>query len=392
MTYAAVAPTAAASDEEGLLETAEEAEPGEQDALASTLLAWLAPFREMKKAELAEGRVRDALAARRESGTLGAAGWGLAFELAPSAEARSALAGELEQAWRRGDWRPENLGPLVDALARSEPAEASRWLGRWAWSSAFEGVSRRAGVLARVNDGAGAARVLAEGRARSAWTVAEEVKAFDLWRRLPSGSAPSPPAAWIAARTFWSKKAGDVGDDLAAHLRAHPYDALAARAALRSAAAGDPEAMRLAAQVLQQPAFESLGEGERDQAFLRLRTARGALPASSRWANALGPVDPADLARDPRRRRIASAEIQGALADAARIAARSGQRTEPAVAALEDAKRDEAAKLRAELREMEKPASPPAPYRLDAGRPVPYRPRDLDWPVVAAALAAGGVR
>jgi hypothetical protein len=393
MTYAAVAPTAAASDEEGLLETAEEAEPGEQDALASTLLAWLAPFREMKKAELAEGRVRDALAARRESGTLGAAGWGLAFELAPSAEARSALAGELEQAWRRGDWRPENLGPLVDALARSEPAEASRWLGRWAWSSAFEGVSRRAGVLARVNDGAGAARVLAEGRARSAWTVAEEVKAFDLWRRLPSGSAPSPPAAWIAARTFWSKKAGDVGDDLAAHLRAHPYDALAARAALRSAAAGDPEAMRLAAQVLQQPAFESLGEGERDQAFLRLRTARGALPASSRWAsNALGPVDPADLARDLRRRRIASAEIQGALADVARIAARSGQRTEPAVAALEDAKRDEAAKLRAELREMEKPASPPAPYRLDAGRPVPYRPRDLDWPVVAAALAAGGVR
>ena len=54
--------------------------------------------------------------------------------------------------------------------------------------------------------------------------------------------------------------------------------------------------------------------------------------------------------------------------------------------------RDEAARLRAELREMEKPTSPPAPYRLDAGRPVPYRPRDLDWPVVAAALAAEGVR
>ncbi len=398
MTYAAVAPSETATDEEGLLETAGEAEAGEQDAFASTLLAWLGPFREVKQSDLAEGRVRDALAVRREMDTLGAAGWGLAFELAPSAEARSTLAGELEQAWRRGAWRPESLGPLVESLARSEPAEASRWLGRWTLSPVFDGVSRRAGVLARLKDGVGAARVLAEGRARSAWTVAEEVKAFDLWRRLPTGTAapggakaaPSPPAPWIAARVFWSKKAGDVGADLAAHLRAHPYDALAARAALRTAAAGDPEAMRLAAEVLQQPAFDSLGD---DQAFLRLRTARGALPASSRWAsNALGSMDPASIARDLARRRISSAEIRGVLADVARIAARTGQRTEPAVAALEDTKPGEAAKLRAELREMEKPTSPPAPYRLDAGRPVPYRPRDLDWPVVAAALAAGGVR
>ena len=407
MTYAAVAPTETTTDEEGLLETAEETEPGEQDALASTLLAWLAPFREVKKAEPAEARVRDALAARRETGTLGAGGWGLAFELAPSAEARSALAGELEQAWRRGDWRPEGLGPLVESLARSAPAEAPRWLGRWVSSSAFDGVSRRAGVLARLKDTAGAARVLAEGRARSAWTVAEEVKAFDLWRRLPNGgagaaaaparasakAAPSPAASWIAARTFWSRKASEVGADLASHLRAHPYDALAARAALRTAAAGDPEAMHLASQVLLQPAFESLGDGGPDQAFLRLRTARGALPASARWASqALGSMDPADLARDLRRRRIASAEIQGALADVARVAARTGQRTEPAVAALEDANREGALKLRTELREMEKATSPPAPYRLDTGRPVPYRPRDLDWPVVAAALAAGGVR
>ena len=62
------------------------------------------------------------------------------------------------------------------------------------------------------------------------------------------------------------------------------------------------------------------------------------------------------------------------------------------MAALEDTNRVEAAKLRAELREMEKATGPPPPYRLDAGRPVPYRPRDLDWPVLAAALAAGGVR
>ena len=139
--------------------------------------------------------------------------------------------------------------------------------------------------------------------------------------------------------------------------------------------------------------MESIGEMEGDQALLRLRTARGRLASSARAAStALGPLDPGSLARDLRRRRIPSAEIQGVLADLARLAVRTGQRAEAAVAVLEDVKREEAAKLRAELRELEKPAGPPAPYRLEAGRPSPYRPRDLDWSVVAAALAAGGAQ
>ena len=151
--------------------------------------------------------------------------------------------------------------------------------------------------------------------------------------------------------------------------------------------------MSLAARVLQQPAMEAMGETESDQALLRLRSARGRLGSSARAAStALGPVDPGSLVRDLRRRRIASAEVQGVLADLARLAVRTGQRAEAAVAVLEDSKREEASKLRAELRELEKPAGPPKPYRLEAGRPAPYRPRDLDWSAVSAALAAGGAQ
>jgi len=40
----------------------------------------------------------------------------------------------------------------------------------------------------------------------------------------------------------------------------------------------------------------------------------------------------------------------------------------------QDVKREEAAKLRAELRELEKPKGPPAPYHLEAGRPAPDGP------------------
>ncbi|HSB61826.1 MAG TPA: hypothetical protein VLI67_08910, partial [Vicinamibacteria bacterium] len=320
--------------------------------------------------------------------------------LAEGPEASAALAGELEQAWRRGDWSPEDLGPLADALARRAPAEAPRWLARWASPLSFDAVSRRAWILARLEDAPGAARVLVEARGRSAWTLDEEVRAFDQWRAVApgersstSGSAPSGPASWQAARVFWTKKAGEVGTDLAAHLRAHPFDVLSARAALRTAAPGDPESMDLALQVLQQPAMASSADAWSDLAFLRVRAALGLPPSSARTsARATGTVDPASLARELRRRRIPSAEIQGALAGVARIAARTGGSTEAAVAALEDLNREAAARLRAELRGLETAGGPPAPYRLDAGRPVPYRPRDLDWPVVSAALAAGSAR
>ena len=398
-----------AADEEGFAELLPEPEPAAHDPFSATLADWLAPFREAGRAELAVPRVREALFRRRASGYVPAGAWGLSFALASSPEDRAALAAELEQAWRRGDWSPEGLGPLVEALARSAPDEAPRWIARGAPSYGYDDVARRAFALARLKDERGAAGLLVAARSRSAWTQAEEVKAFDLWRgflaragaspRPGAASAPepaagpAPPPTWTAARAFWTKKAGEVGADLAAHLRAHPHDLLAARAALRTAAPGEAEAMHLAGQLLAEPAMEAIGDPYGDRALLALRTARGLLPSSARAAaRAAGAFDPASLAGDLRRRRMASADVQAAMADLARIAAATGggPRVEAAVSVLEDLGREQARALRTELRELEKPAGPPAPYRLEGGRPVPYRPRDLDWRTVAAALAAGG--
>jgi hypothetical protein len=44
----------------------------------------------------------------------------------------------------------------------------------------------------------------------------------------------------------------------------------------------------------------------------------------------------------------------------------------------------EARKVRAETLAAARPA--PLPYRLEGGRPAPWRPRDLDWTTLASAL------
>jgi hypothetical protein len=89
------------------------------------------------------------------------------------------------------------------------------------------------------------------------------------------------------------------------------------------------------------------------------------------------------------RRRIPAAEIDGALADVARIAASNGslRAADSAVQALEARSAEGATRVRREIRAATKPA-PPAPYRRTPTGPAPYRPRDLDFALVTAVLAA----
>ncbi len=356
------------------------------DAGTARLRAYLAPFREAQRVALAAPRVGDALRAHLRPGPASADTWALALDLAPAGEVLSAVAAELERAFLRGDLRTDDLATIADAAARFLPAEAEHWLGRIPPAFTYDAVAARVRILRRMGDRAQAARVLVDARSRGLWTGAEEVRAFDLWRE----TAPTTPAKdeavepWTAARTFWTEKATDVGQELAAHLAANAFDVRAARAALRSVAPADDDLARRAAAVLREFAA-SWGEDGGDAAVLRVRSARGFLPRSPAAARtALGPTDPRWLRGEMRRRRFPSADVLGTIVDLARIERTEDPGSDRALATLEDLDPAAARRMRAELRSI-----PPGPwaYRLEGGRPVPWRPRDLDWSVLARVLA-----
>jgi hypothetical protein len=126
-----------------------------------------------------------------------------------------------------------------------------------------------------------------------------------------------------------------------------------------------------------------------DAALVQLRIARGLLAASPRAAaTALASDDPRRIASDLVRRRLRRAEVDAALADVARIAGRTGEpvRAQTAIALLADRKSSAVKTLRAELRELEEPQAPQA-FRVVNGAPLPYRPRDLTFSVLASAVA-----
>ena len=383
------------------------------DPLLALLRAALAPFREAGKLPLVEDAAGDALLRRALARPQDVALWALALDLARTPEARAQVLPALERAWRMGDLEATALAPVVEAAGRVSPADAERWLARLATSPGIAGATTRARLLARLGRKPDGARFLAETRARGAWTAADEVRAFDLWRSLapaatanaarakaPASATVATPTAWDAARPFWTRPAVEAATGLAAHLRAHPLDLRAARAALRSAGALDPDTAALAARPLQQPSAE--GDSGSDLQLLRLREARswlGVSPAAAR--RVLGGAEPG-LARELERRRLSAAEVRSALADVARILASASPRVpavavrgagelEAALAPLEDRDPAAARTLRAELRQRA-PAPRPLPYRLANGRPEPWRPMDLDWPAVQTVADAEDAR
>jgi hypothetical protein len=96
------------------------------------------------------------------------------------------------------------------------------------------------------------------------------------------------------------------------------------------------------------------------------------------------------MGRDLARRRIARAEIDAALADMARIAARAEDAVlrDTAMAALIDRKRRTSRRSAPSCASWACPRGRPQPFRVVSGVPAPYRPRDLNWGVVAAVLTA----
>jgi hypothetical protein len=379
------------SDEggEGADPAPEMSQPAGGDALVARLRGWLAPFQEAKTAEAVEAKVRDLLKERRAAGTVSTEAWQLAFELAPAPD-RPALAQELDEAWFRGDVAPEQAGALAATLASALPSEAPRWLDRWPVASGFDQALARTRILATLKQPQAAARVLFSARRASAWTGEEEAQAFDRWRKLGAPAMESAPAAWRGALPAWQGKAEGAMAFLGARLQSQPSDYLAARAALRSLAPADEDALDRARLAL---VIRSGGELDgNDGAILALRAARGRLPQSARAAaRALGARDPDELASILARRRYRSADINGALADLARAAFKTGDdaRLQSAFKALSDRHAGNAKALRAEL---VAPPSKADPFRVVDGRPLPIRPRDLTWSLLETVLKTEGVR
>ncbi|MGE5125381.1 MAG: hypothetical protein ACM3PV_03760, partial [Betaproteobacteria bacterium] len=371
------------------------------DPLLAGLRSGLAPFRETGRLGLVEDAAREALLRRAAANPRAVAAWALALDLARAPETRASVLAELERAWRLGDLDAEALAPIVAAAGRVSPADAQRWLARLAAGPGLDSAGARARLLAGLGRKPDAARFLCEARSAGAWTAADETRAFDLWRTLApaeaapdAGGAQAAPLAWAAARPFWTRPAAQITADLAAHLRAHPLDVRAARAALRTAATADPDAMALAARALRQ----AEGDWGTDVQLLRLRAARAWLPASPAAARrALGARSPG-LARELERRRLPASEVRAALSDVARMLTAASEAAAPpgdaaeveaALAALEDRDAKAAGSLRAELRRLASPVAA-RPYRLANGRPEPWRPMDLDWPALRMVLDAEG--
>jgi hypothetical protein len=389
-------PEPVGSDEASLEDSGPDEKPAADDAATARLRAWLEPFRLANRQDLALPRFEATLAGRRERGPVTAGEWGLGLDLRAPSPPSPALLEALERAWIRGDLTASALRPVTLVLARRAPKETPRWLERWGKGASLLEVAERVRVLVALDDKAGAARMLVEARARGGFDLVDEVKAFDLWRRIaPETTTPAPPpAAWSLARVFWTRKAGEVGADLAAHLRAHPFDVRAARAALRTVAPGDEAAMRLAAAVLREAPSGVLEDPTTDVELLNLRAARGlaqAWPAAA--VEVLGPRDGPATEAELTRRRIPRADIDSALADVARIAGKGvpAHAADSALAALDLRSPDLARAVRLEIRNASLPAPPPG-YLIVSGVPAPYRPRDLSWPLLQELLAAEGAR
>ena len=316
-----------------------------------------------------------------------AAVWELALELTSKAGQETRLV-DLERSWARGEWASrDELVAVVRALARSARPTALRWFPRLPEATSFAEARDRAELLAALGDTAGARGEWVAARARLGLTEDEELAAFDAWREVGGDGTAGAPSFWTAARPFWAKDPAALatwGGELARHLAAHPYDRHAARVVTRSLAPA-PERF-VAPGALAAQGFGAAAPG--------WRAAREALPRSARAAAAALHstwLDVDELGRQP----VPPAEIEGVLADLARIGVSSGEAglAETALAALEDRRAPSLAAIRAELTALKRKVAPrPEPYLgTDRRYAVRLLPKDLTWDLYARVLNAEDV-
>jgi hypothetical protein len=314
--------------------------------------------------------------------------WGMRLEIGNAAE-RLDVGERLFRAYRRGDIAADQHADLVTLLVRDSKELAAPWIERAnsSWSS-FSEVERHAGWLRAVGLTREAALYMAEARAKSLFQRAEEIRAFDFWRRNIDAGGRGPEA-WQPALRFWRETPDRIGEPLQARLREHSFDVLSARATLRRPTAVSPQLALLAARALRD--VEDLYDLDvsSDQSLLRLRAVRSLLDRP-RAARAMGgSLPPEPVASDLTRRRFRTADVDAALADLARLAAanRDGPALRSALDLLADREWAGARALRTELAAAQ--VEPPmVSHRVVGGRSLLYRPRDLTFGLVSQIVEA----
>lgn len=314
--------------------------------------------------------------------------WGMRLEITEPA-ARAAIGERLSNAYRRGEVGAWQHRDVVSHLVRYAPELAGSWIAqaRPFWS-AFGEVEKHADWLNRVGRKREAAIFMAEARGKVLFSRAEEIRAFDFWRRSIDAGAVGPEA-WKQALRFWRENPEAIAGSLQTRLKDHPFDILSARAALRRPTPMAPQLAFLAARALRD--VEDLGfiDTGGDTAFLRLRAARS-LVASPRAARTMaGFLSAESAAVDLTRRRFKAADIDAVLADVARIAAGNADRAEAgrALDLLADRRWSGARGLRAELASAA--VEPPTvSHRVVGGRALLYRPRDLTFGLISQIVQA----
>ena len=314
--------------------------------------------------------------------------WGPRLEVAAPVE-RSGLVEKLSRAYRRGDIATYRHGEITALLVRDAKELARPWIqGTQPMWDSFSAIQRHAGWLADTGSSREAALYLAEARGRALFERAEEIRAFDMWRRW-IGAGASRPDIWKQSLRFWRDSAETIARPLEARLLDHSFDILSARAALRRPTSASPQLAFLATRALRD--VDDLGfiDVSNDEAFLRLRAARSLLAEPRAARTMAGYLSADSVAMDLTRRHFRAADANAALADLARIAAALGDRNELArsLDLLADRRWPGARALRIELASaLVEP--PMVSHRVVSGRSLLYRPRDLTFGLVSQIVQA----
>ncbi len=154
------------------------------------LRALRAPFLAARKGTLIQPQVVAWLDERIQSEPAVLDYWGMRLEIGNAAE-RAEVVERLSRAYRRGDIAAYQHADVVNLLVRDAKELAAPWIERApsSWSS-FSEVERHAGWLRAVGLGREAALYMAEARGKSLFQRAEEIQAFDFWRRNIDAGEP----------------------------------------------------------------------------------------------------------------------------------------------------------------------------------------------------------